>query len=229
MLIHVAGTDHEGAFLDQTRGQILSILRLNIEAVLDLTHALIERRDPLAVFRIINVASLAAFYPMPMKATYAASKRFLLDFSLALGEEVREMGATVTRFARRVVHHARMHRGDRRPGAGRAPHRAVDRRGGIGYAGLRPERTIGLHPGDPQPDPSIAGRLGSRAVDLPVHQPEVDLACARSGARWRRPELYSQDENIGQDLQDDQDFFFFPVHMLDLLSCPIIWNAKRED
>ncbi len=96
MLIHVAGTDHEGAFLDQTRGQILSILRLNIEAVLDLTHALIERRDPLAAFRIINVASLAAFYPMPMKATYAASKRFLLDFSLALGEEVRALGATVT-------------------------------------------------------------------------------------------------------------------------------------
>jgi short-subunit dehydrogenase len=96
MLIHVAGTDHEGAFLDQTRGQILSILRLNIEAVLDLTHTLIGRRDPLSAFRIINVASLAAFYPMPMKATYAASKRFLLDFSLALGEEVRGMGATVT-------------------------------------------------------------------------------------------------------------------------------------
>lgn len=96
MLINVAGTDHEGAFFDQTRRQILSILRLNIEAALDLTHALLPRRDPLSAFRIINVASLAAFYPMPMKAAYAASKRFLLDFSLALGEEVREMGATVT-------------------------------------------------------------------------------------------------------------------------------------
>ena len=50
--------------------------------------------DP--TFRIINVASLAAFSPMPAKATYAASKRFLLDFSLALREEVRELGATVT-------------------------------------------------------------------------------------------------------------------------------------
>ena len=33
---------------------------------------------------------------MPVKATYAASKRFLLDFSLALREELRGLGATVT-------------------------------------------------------------------------------------------------------------------------------------
>jgi hypothetical protein len=42
------------------------------------------------------VVSLAAFYPMPEKATYAASKRFLLDFSLALRTEVRALNATVT-------------------------------------------------------------------------------------------------------------------------------------
>ncbi|MBN1440826.1 MAG: SDR family NAD(P)-dependent oxidoreductase [Anaerolineales bacterium] len=96
MLINVAGTDSEGAFFEQPRSRLLTILRLNIEAALDLTRSLLEQRDPFAAFRIINVASLAAFYPMPMKATYAASKRFLLDFSLALNEEVRELGATVT-------------------------------------------------------------------------------------------------------------------------------------
>ena len=32
---------------------------------------------------------------MPLKATYAASKRFLLDFSMALSQEVREKNATV--------------------------------------------------------------------------------------------------------------------------------------
>ena len=45
-----------------------------------MTHNLIGLRDPLAPFHIVNVASLAAFYPMPVKATYAASKRFLLDW-----------------------------------------------------------------------------------------------------------------------------------------------------
>ena len=46
-------------------------------------------------FRLINVCSLAGFFPMPYKATYAASKRFLLDFSRALREEIKSFG-TVT-------------------------------------------------------------------------------------------------------------------------------------
>jgi short-subunit dehydrogenase len=95
-LINVAGLDYEGAFLDCSRQQIRTILRLNLEGTLETTHAILERRDPLAPFRIINVASLAAYYPMPIKATYAASKRFLLDFSLALREELGPMGVTVT-------------------------------------------------------------------------------------------------------------------------------------
>ncbi len=95
-LVNVAGTDYEGPFYEQSRQHIRTIIRLNVEGTLEMTHALLEFRDPLATFRIINVASLAAFSPMPVKATYAASKRFLLDFSLALREEVRDLGATVT-------------------------------------------------------------------------------------------------------------------------------------
>jgi short-subunit dehydrogenase len=95
-MINVAGVDFEGPFSEQTREAIRTIIRLNVEATLDVTHELLERMDPSKTFRIINVASLAAFYPMPVKATYAASKRFLVDFSLALRYEVRGRGATVT-------------------------------------------------------------------------------------------------------------------------------------
>jgi hypothetical protein len=95
-LVNVAGLDFEGPFLETSRAQIRTIVRLNIEATLEVTHALLEQSDPAVPFRIITVSSLAAFYPMPVKATYAASKRFLLDFSLALRDEVRPRGATVT-------------------------------------------------------------------------------------------------------------------------------------
>lgn len=95
-LINVAGTDFEGAFYEQSRQRIRTIIRLNIEGTLEMTHAMLAFRDPARAFHIINVASMAAFYPMPIKATYAASKRFLLDFSLALREEIRGTGATVT-------------------------------------------------------------------------------------------------------------------------------------
>ncbi|MGE5224941.1 MAG: SDR family NAD(P)-dependent oxidoreductase [Omnitrophica WOR_2 bacterium] len=94
-LINVAGTDYEGAFLERSRQQILQILRLNVESTLDTTFSILRLRDQERRFRLINVCSLAAYFPMPYKAVYAASKRFLFDFSLALGEEIRPFG-TVT-------------------------------------------------------------------------------------------------------------------------------------
>jgi uncharacterized protein len=96
MLINVAGIDHEGLFLNQTDGQVQNILQLNIAATVDLTHHLLTMRDKAKTFRIINVSSLSAFYPMPVKALYSASKRFLLNFSMAVREELRHQNASVT-------------------------------------------------------------------------------------------------------------------------------------
>jgi short-subunit dehydrogenase len=95
-LINVAGVDHEGYFFDQTARQIQTIIRLNIEGTLTMIHEVLPLRKAGVPFHVINVCSLAGFYPMPIKATYAASKRFLLDFSLALREEVRPLGVSVT-------------------------------------------------------------------------------------------------------------------------------------
>jgi short-subunit dehydrogenase len=95
-LINVAGLDHEGPFMERERTEILGILRLNIESTLMMIHAVLEFRDHCRTFRIINVSSLGAYFSMPIKATYAASKRFLLDFSLALRNELREENVSVT-------------------------------------------------------------------------------------------------------------------------------------
>jgi uncharacterized protein len=95
-LINVAGLDHEGLFLERSQQEISAIVRLNIEATLIMTHTLLDHRDDMLPFRIVNVSSLAAFFSMPVKATYAASKRFVLDFSLALRNELRNQNVTVT-------------------------------------------------------------------------------------------------------------------------------------
>lgn len=89
MLINVAGLDFEGAFMERDKHEIDTILKVNIEATVDMTRSVIKNRrkdDPLY---IINVSSMAGFYPMPLKAIYAASKRFLLDFSRAMRQELR--------------------------------------------------------------------------------------------------------------------------------------------
>lgn len=95
MLINVAGVDYEGLFTERLVSEIRTILRLNVEATVEMTHQALNYRDPLRAFHIINVSSLAAFYPMPLKAVYASSKRFLLDWSLALDRELHSSGVSV--------------------------------------------------------------------------------------------------------------------------------------
>jgi hypothetical protein len=96
MLINVAGIDYEGPFDERRVDELRTIVRLNIEATVEMNRRVLPFRDPARTLRIVNVSSLASYYPMPIKAVYAASKRFLLDFSLALNQELRASGVTVT-------------------------------------------------------------------------------------------------------------------------------------
>ena len=65
------------------------------EAALRRVQAGLERRRKGKPFTAVFVSSLASLFPMPLKATYAASKRFLLDFATALRQELRGEGVNV--------------------------------------------------------------------------------------------------------------------------------------
>ncbi len=95
MLVNVAGTEFEGPFSERSLEELHALLRLNIEAAVEMTRRALDFRAADGL-HIINISSLAAFYPMPYKAMYAASKRFLLDFSRALNTELSPQGVTVT-------------------------------------------------------------------------------------------------------------------------------------
>ncbi|MHB1315809.1 MAG: SDR family NAD(P)-dependent oxidoreductase [Christensenellales bacterium] len=90
MLLNIAGIDFEGGFMDRDCTKILDIVYLNIAATLRITHKVLERRATGRRFYLMFVSSLASLYPIPLKATYAASKRFLLDFSYAIREELTQ-------------------------------------------------------------------------------------------------------------------------------------------
>ncbi|HUX39350.1 MAG TPA: SDR family NAD(P)-dependent oxidoreductase [Rectinemataceae bacterium] len=96
LLVNVAGIDYEGPFAERSPEELEEIVRLNVESVVAMTRRALEFRAPASRLAIINVSSLAAFYPMPIKAVYAASKRFLLDFSRALNSEFKGSGISVT-------------------------------------------------------------------------------------------------------------------------------------
>jgi uncharacterized protein len=70
-------------------------IMLNVTALVDLAHAFVPAMAERKAGGIINVASIAAFQPLPYHAVYAASKAFMLSFSLALRAEYREQGVRV--------------------------------------------------------------------------------------------------------------------------------------
>lgn len=94
-LLNVAGISHPGRFEALALSQLLEVLKINIEALVSTTRRVLDHRAPGAVLRIVNVSSLGCFSPLPHRTTYAASKRFVHDFSLALNEEMREDGVQV--------------------------------------------------------------------------------------------------------------------------------------
>lgn len=95
MLLNVAGVDFEGGFRERSASKILDIVRLNVEATLRVTHEALDHRTPNGRFYMVFVSSMASFYPMPLKATYAASKAFLRDFACAMREELGPLGVNV--------------------------------------------------------------------------------------------------------------------------------------
>jgi uncharacterized protein len=74
----------------------LGMIRVNIEALVDLTTEWLPGMVDRGAGAVINVASTASFQPMPAQATYAASKAFVRSFSEALSSEVRGTGVTIT-------------------------------------------------------------------------------------------------------------------------------------
>lgn len=89
LLLNIAGLDYEGGFMDRTGEEVTRIVQINDVAALRITHEVISRRVSGGKLTLVFVSSLASMFPMPLKATYAASKRFLFDFAQALREECR--------------------------------------------------------------------------------------------------------------------------------------------
>ena len=96
VLINNAGFGLHEDFLDGDRERQLDMVALNCEAVVDLSSRYGRGMSARGSGTIINIASTAAFQPLPGSATYAASKAFVLSLSEALHEELRGSGVTVT-------------------------------------------------------------------------------------------------------------------------------------
>jgi short-subunit dehydrogenase len=96
LVVNNAGLGTVGAFVELDVEGEDGEIRLNVLALVRLTHAALRGMVERGRGGVINVSSLASYQPGPFNATYAATKAFVTSFSQAVHEEVRAKGVTVT-------------------------------------------------------------------------------------------------------------------------------------
>jgi short-subunit dehydrogenase len=96
VLVNNAGFGVHGPFARTELDRELALVNLQVHAPLILTKAclpgMLRRREG----RILNVASVYSYAPVPQQAVYAAGKAFLLSFSESLAAELEGTGVSVT-------------------------------------------------------------------------------------------------------------------------------------
>ena len=95
-LVNNAAFGERGPFLKTNLDNELEMVQVNVVALLHLTKLYLPGMVQRRFGRIMQVASTAAFQPGPFMSVYYATKAFVLSFSEATFEELRDSGVTVT-------------------------------------------------------------------------------------------------------------------------------------
>lgn len=93
-LINVAGVEFEDWFDNQEVDDILSIIKVNVLATTHIVKRSLEVKGN--ELYVLNVSSMAGFFPIPMKTVYSASKRYINEFSRVLHYELFEQDVFVS-------------------------------------------------------------------------------------------------------------------------------------
>lgn len=96
VLVNNAGFSTIGPVARADRPRELDLVRTDVEAVVDLCTLFVGGMVARGRGAVLNVASTAAFQPLPGQAAYGAAKAFVLSYTEALRAELRRTGVSVT-------------------------------------------------------------------------------------------------------------------------------------
>lgn len=96
ILVNDAGLGVYGKFQDTDIHREIDIVNLNIISVIILTKLFIKDRLSKGSGKILNLASVASKAPGPWHSVYHGTKAFVLSWSEAIREELKDTGITVT-------------------------------------------------------------------------------------------------------------------------------------
>jgi uncharacterized protein len=98
VLVNNAGFGIHGEFASSSIDENIQLLNVQLTAALRLTNAVLPAMIARRSGKILNVASVYSFSPVPFQSVYGACKAFLLSFSSAIQNELAGTGVTVTVF-----------------------------------------------------------------------------------------------------------------------------------
>jgi short-subunit dehydrogenase len=96
LLVNNAGLGDLGPFDNAEWKRLSPMLEVNVTALTHLTHLLLPMLRLQIPSAILNVSSVAGYFPLPEMAVYAATKAYVTSFSEALRMELAHHGVTVT-------------------------------------------------------------------------------------------------------------------------------------
>jgi hypothetical protein len=96
LLINNAGLGDLGPFDTAEWSRLAPILEVNVTALTHLTHLLLPMLRSQNAAGILNVSSVAGFFPLPEMAVYAATKAYVTSLSEALRMELSDEAIHVT-------------------------------------------------------------------------------------------------------------------------------------
>jgi hypothetical protein len=96
LLVNNAGLGDLGSFDSAEWGRLEAMLSVNVAALTHLTHLLLPVLRANGPSAVLNVSSVAGFFPLPEMAVYAATKAYVTSFSEALRMELGPHGIGVT-------------------------------------------------------------------------------------------------------------------------------------
>ena len=96
VLVNNAGVLHQGEFAAMPAERHRDLIDLNVSALTAMLAYFLPGMLARGRGRVLNVASIAAFQPIPMLATYAATKAYVLSLTESLADELAGTGVTVT-------------------------------------------------------------------------------------------------------------------------------------
>lgn len=118
LLVNNAGMGDYGEVATAEWSKLEAMIRLNVESLTWLTHAVVPAMIAAGGGAVLNVSSLASVLPIPDFAVYAATKSYVTSFSEALRLELRDHGIAVTALCPGPVHTEFGERARREGGSG---------------------------------------------------------------------------------------------------------------